>query len=61
MHLWAIIGYMMGVEDEFNLNLQPSVAAAAKYAWDVQNLYTADPLSHGQDDQGHDGVVGDRK
>ncbi|XP_035707720.1 uncharacterized protein LOC118435572 [Folsomia candida] len=39
MHLWAVLGNGLGIEDRYNVGLQPSLSAAKKHYQDIFNIY----------------------
>jgi len=38
-HLWAVISYAIGIEDQFNIFLQPDMATAKAYYREMHNRY----------------------
>lgn len=39
MHMWAVFGYAIGIEDQFNVALQPSLAAAKEYYQEMMKRF----------------------
>lgn len=38
-HLWAILGYLLGIDDKYNIALQPNLTAAKQYYEQIFNEY----------------------
>ncbi|CAL8137147.1 unnamed protein product [Orchesella dallaii] len=38
-HLWAVIGYLVGIRDEYNISLQPNLKTARKYFRDIFDTF----------------------
>jgi hypothetical protein len=48
--MWAVLGYAMGMEDEYNIAIQPSLAATKKYYNEMYRQYLMPSLFDLRDD-----------
>lgn len=38
-YVWGVLGWMMGIEDKYNIELQKNLTAAAMYYQDILKFY----------------------